>query len=153
MTVEYSDGDIFDCHAECLVNPVNTVGVMGKGLALQFKRRWPDNFEVYKDLCDHKLLKLGEVHMFMTEQDDPSWVCNFPTKGHWRDSSKIEDIDAGLENLIDMLKMFDVGIVAIPALGCGLGGLSFDVVSTSIERVFGESSIKAIVFPPKETLR
>ncbi len=149
MSVEYSDGSIFDSHADALVNPVNTVGVMGAGLALEFKRRFPDNFKVYSDLCRVGLLKVGEVHMYMTECEDPAWIVNFPTKKHWKDPSLIEYIDSGLANLSDMLETFEVGIVAIPALGCGLGGLGFDVVSASIERVFSDSKIKAIVFPPK----
>ena len=153
MTVEYSDGDIFTCHAECLVNPVNTVGVMGKGLALMFKRKWPDNFETYRELCEMKKLETGSVHLYMTDEEDPLWIANFPTKAHWKDPSKIEYINEGLDCLKTLLETFDVGTVAIPALGCGLGGLSFDQVSNAIERVFGDSAIKAIVFPPKESLR
>lgn len=152
MTIKYSDGDIFTSGAECIVNPVNTVGVMGGGLALQFKKRFPENFEVYKDLCDGNLLKTGEIHLFMTDQEFiPYYIVNFPTKQHYKDPSLLEYIEPGLINMKEMLEMFDVKSVAIPALGCGLGGLNWNDVYPLIEKHFGEScAIEAIVFPPKE---
>lgn len=152
MTIKYSDGDIFASGAACIVNPVNTVGVMGGGLALAFKKRFPENFVVYKDLCDANLLKTGEVHLFMTDQEDvPHFIVNFPTKQHYKDPSLLEWIEPGLICMKNMLEMFYVKSVAIPALGCGLGGLDFNDVYPLIEKHFGEGcDIETTVFVPKE---
>src|SRR4051794_35531010 len=120
MTVLYTRGDILRCtEVDAVVNPVNCVGVMGKGLALQFRNRWPENFVAYKSACDAGELKIGTVHVHkLALPGRPSFIINLPTKVHWRDRSEIDGVARGVVSLARLLS--DVGIrsVAIPALGC-----------------------------------
>jgi O-acetyl-ADP-ribose deacetylase (regulator of RNase III) len=112
---------MFASKAEALVNPVNTVGVMGKGLALAFKKKFPDNFAAYRDAA----LAPGTMFVFDRSPRTPRWIINFPTKRHWRDPSRIEDIRSGLVDFVAQLVARDIESVAVPALGCGLGGLAW----------------------------
>lgn len=116
-------GDIFLAPAEALVNPVNCVGVMGKGLALQFKQRFPANFHAYREACRKGLVRPGKVFIFDTGGTSPRFIINFPTKRHWRDRSRLEDIRAGLRDLAREVASRCISSVAIPPIGCGLGGL------------------------------
>ncbi|MEU8044364.1 macro domain-containing protein [Micromonospora echinofusca] len=127
-------GDLLDADVEALVNPVNTVGVMGKGLALAFKRAHPANFNAYRAACAAGTVRLGQ--MFVYDSGTPGrhrYVVNFPTKGHWRSSSRLADIEAGLPDLVGVLRDNRVASVAVPALGCGNGGLDWAVVRPLIE--------------------
>jgi len=115
------NGNIFESKADILLNPVNCVGVMGKGLALEFKKSYPSVFSEYKKLCESKKMRLGDPVIVEN-------VCLFPTKLHWRDPSYLNDIDIGLKNLAEVLQDCGLKSVAIPALGCGLGGLKYEEV-------------------------
>ena len=147
----YTTGDILQCEAEALVNTVNCVGVMGRGIALQFKNAYPDNFKAYEAAC-----KLGNVrpgHMFVHEATNiagPRLIINFPTKRHWREKSRMEDIEAGLEDLKSVIRTYDIHSIAIPALGAGLGGLDWNEVSLRIEQALNDfADVRIQVFEPK----
>lgn len=143
---EFRKGDIFKSGAEALVNPVNTKGVMGKGLALKFKEKFPDNFYSYKEQCKQNKLKIGSIHCV---NSDNQIIFNFPTKDDWRSPSKIEYIELGLKTLRESIKISQIKSIAIPALGCGLGGLDWnDVKPLIIEELRGLSNVKIIVYEP-----
>lgn len=125
MIVEAS-GDLLLDDAQALVNTVNTVGVMGRGLALQFKRAFPSNFETYARACADGRVQPGRI--FVTSFGDDRWILNFPTKRHWRQPSRLEDIRSGLEDLVRTIAELGVASVALPPLGCGHGGLDWRVV-------------------------
>lgn len=126
-------GDIFSSDAEGLVNPVNCAGVMGKGLALDFKNKFPSNFAAYKDECYADKLYVGKVFVC---KDAGKTIFNFPTKSHWKDNSTYRDIERGLNALVVESLRANITSIAIPALGCGLGGLDFGKVSILISRAF-----------------
>ena len=99
--IEFTTGNIFESDAEALVNAVNCVGVMGRGIALQFKNKYPENFKAYQQACKQEVLKPGKMFVFETGQLVlPRWIINFPTKRHWRGKSRIEDIESGLIDLV-----------------------------------------------------
>lgn len=132
--ITYNTGNLLDADVDALVNTVNTVGVMGKGLALQFKRRFPDNFRQYAIACKKGTVQLG--HMLVVpnnELDGPRYIINFPTKGHWRAKSRIEDIESGLDDLVRVVRKLDLKSMAVPALGAGNGGLDWTKVKDAIE--------------------
>jgi appr-1-p processing enzyme family protein len=118
-------GNIFNSSCEFLVNPVNCVGVMGKGLALEFKNKYPLNFEIYKKACDNASFNIGNLLIVPV---DNKFIVNFPTKKHWRNKSDLEFIKIGLEELKVAIKNFNIKSIAIPKLGCGLGGLDWNEV-------------------------
>ena len=136
--IEFTTGDILKADAEALVNTVNCYGVMGRGIALQFKKKFPENFKQYKKVCDAGELSPGIMFfVFATEEIfNPRYVINFPTKNHWKGRSKIEDIDSGLQALVDEVRRLGIRSIAIPPLGCGLGGLKWDEVRPRIELAF-----------------
>lgn len=137
--IRYVSGNLLDDDAEALVNPVNCVGAMGAGLAKQFKERFPLNFAHYKRACAAGKVKLGA--MFLHENNSPVgpvWLINFPTKHHWKDNSRVEWIDFGLADMALLVRQIGVRSIALPMLGCGLGGLSFDDVRPLIERAFAD---------------
>ncbi len=122
-------GDMLDTNCDALVNPVNCVGVMGKGLALWFMETFPENFIAYRDACRQHLVQLRKIFVFETGRlFNPRYIINFPTKHHWHDKSHIEDISAGLELLVKVIPEYNISSIAIPALGCGLGGLDWAIV-------------------------
>ena len=131
--IMYKTGDILAEYAEALVCPVNCVGVMGRGLALQFKQAFPENFEAYKRACKLGDVVPGWMFVFDTGQLNPRYIINFPTKRHWRDRSRIEDIAWGLESLIGVIRSRSIRSIAIPALGVGLGRLPWEDVRALIE--------------------
>jgi len=131
MITFFKNKDIFKSSAECLVNPVNVVGVMGAGLALQFKTRYKLNYITYKEACDEGYIRIG-CGLNVKEYD--KYIFNFPTKKHWKDPSKLEYIELGLIDLAEHIFQFDINSVAIPALGCGLGGLDWNDVRPLIEK-------------------
>jgi len=124
--ITFTTGNLLDSGAEALVNTVNTVGVMGKGIALMFKEAFPDNYSRYEAACKHKQISVGR--MFVTERENligPKWIINFPTKKHWRHPSKVEWIVAGLEDLKRVIAENDIHSVALPPLGSGNGRLDW----------------------------
>ena len=131
---EITRGDILRANAEAIVNTVNCVGVMGRGIALQFKKAWPANFKAYEEACRNSEVVPGKMLIYETGQlTNPRYIINFPTKRHWRGASKIEDIEAGLEALAADIQRLGIKSIAIPPLGAGLGGLDWPLVREKIE--------------------
>ena len=132
--IEFKTGNILKNDAEALVNTVNCVGIMGKGIALQFKQAFPENYESYLKVCKQKKLLPGKVFVFKRGSFvNPKYIINFPTKGHWKEKSKIEYIEEGLKSLVSEIVRLGIKSVAIPPLGCGMGGLSWEVVKSKME--------------------
>lgn len=147
--ITFTQGNLLEARAEVLVNTVNTVGVMGKGIALMFKERFDENFRLYAAACKAKEVQTGK--MFVTpvhELDGPSWVVNFPTKQHWRAPSRMEWIVEGLQDLRHFLIEQQVKSIAIPPLGAGNGGLEWANVRAQIELALGDLDIDIVVFEP-----
>jgi O-acetyl-ADP-ribose deacetylase (regulator of RNase III) len=148
--IEYTSGDILKCEADALVNTVNCVGVMGRGLALQFKNVYPDNFKAYMAACKREAVRPGRMFVYETGHlMSPRFIINFPTKRHWRDKSRIEDIESGLADLAKVIRDLELRSVAVPPLGCGLGGLDWNDVRSHIERALGNlADVQVLVFEP-----
>ncbi len=135
--IEETEGNLLQADTEAIVNPVNTVGVMGKGLALQFKKAWPDNFKVYAKACQSGEVVPGKMHVYsLNGMLNPQFIINFPTKRHWREGSRLEDIETGLLALVEEIHRREIQSIAIPPLGCGYGGLDWSVVRSLIEQTF-----------------
>lgn len=149
--IELTQGNILKADAEALVNTVNCVGVMGKGIALQFKKAFPENFRAYEAACRHKEISPGRMFVFETGQIfNPRYVINFPTKRHWRGRSRYEDIIAGTKALVEELRNRNIHSIAIPPLGCGLGGLNWHRVRAIIEEAFSTlPDVHVILYEPK----
>lgn len=156
--VVFTDRNIFDftnC-VDAIVNPVNCVGQMGKGLALEFKKRYPRNFEIYKQACDDGLVTVGSVFWEsagIKVGDGPSIIANFPTKKHWANPSRIDWIESGLLNMAKTInhKPYAIRSIAIPALGCGLGGLDWaDVKKLMVQILDPIDNVLCIVCEPKQ---
>lgn len=147
---EYKTGDILAEDAEALINTVNCVGVMGRGIALQFKNAFPDNFKAYATACKREEVRPGNMFVFETGQlTNPRYIINFPTKRHWRGKSRMEDIDSGLRDLVDVIRKFKITSIAIPPLGSGLGGLDWNEVRPRIEEALhGFNDLRIIIFQP-----
>ena len=133
-----AEGDLLGTDAEALVNTVNTVGVMGKGIALQFKLAFPDNYKAYEAACKRGEVAIGKMFVFRRENSNPRLIINFPTKKHWRGKSKMADIESGLRALIDIVKHEEIKSIAVPPLGCGNGGLNWGDVRPRIEKAFAQ---------------
>ncbi len=149
--IEYKTGDIFTVEAEAIVNTVNCVGVMGRGIALQFKKKYPHNFKVYAEACKHKEVAPGKMFVYETGKVvGPKHIINFPTKRHWRGKSQIGDIETGLVDLARVIKEKNIESVALPPLGCGLGGLPWLEVKKRIECLLAAelNDVQIIVFEP-----
>ena len=146
--IRFTHGDIFAQPAEAIVNPVNCVGVAGAGLALQFKRRHPDAFQAYRRACAERRLRPGRIFLFDTDRATPRWIAHFPTKRHWRDPSAIGDIEAGLRGLAATLAGHGIRSVAIPPIGCGLGGLDWRAVRPLITACLADMPLTVIVLEP-----
>ena len=148
--IEIAHGNILEADAEALVNTVNCVGVMGKGLALQFKQAFPANFKAYEAACRAREVVPGRCSSStMAISSDPRYIINFPTKRHWRDNSRIEDIRSGLESLVADVRRLGIRSIAVPPLGCGLGGLNWRDVRPMIEKSFSElPEVRVLLFPP-----
>lgn len=147
-----SSGNILASQAEAVVNTVNCVGVMGRGLALQFKRSFPGNFKTYKAACDRGEVTPGQMLIVKTGSlMPPRYVINFPTKRHWKEQSHITDIQSGLEALVSDIQRLGIRSVAVPPLGCGLGGLRWTQVRPLIEDAFaGIYDVEVLLFEPRE---
>ena len=141
--IEYIEGDIFESPAQVIVNTVNTVGVMGKGIALSFKKRYPAMFERYKTVCEKGLLKTGKLMLFY-EAD--YWVLLFPTKEHWRNPSKLEYIEAGLQKFVQTYAEKGITSIAFPRLGCGNGELDWSAVKPLMEKYLKKLPINVYIY-------
>ena len=146
----YKTGDLFTEATEALVNPVNCVGIMGRGLALKFKKRFPSNFHEYAVACQRREITLGRMHVFeIGKQENPRYIVNFPTKHHWKDQSQISDIELGLQDLAKVIRDREIKSIALPALGCGLGGLNWLDVKPLIKNAFGDfEAVDIVVYEP-----
>lgn len=154
VKLEIKTGDIFTEQVEALVNAVNCVGAMGRGIALQFKRRFPENFGAYAALCERGGLRPGRVFVFERRiagpKPFPRYIINFPTKRHWRDKSRMADIEAGFASLVEEIRLRNIRSIAIPALGAGLGGLSWEEVRDHARSaVEGLDAVRVILFAPR----
>ena len=135
--IEIEHGDILTANTEALVNTVNCVGIMGRGIALQFRKAFPENFKVYEGACERNEVQPGKMLVFETGfLTGPKYIINFPTKRHWKGKSQMKDIEAGLPALIEEIKKRGIRSVAVPPLGCGLGGLDWNQVRPKIVRAF-----------------
>ncbi|MCM1295587.1 MAG: macro domain-containing protein [Muribaculaceae bacterium] len=141
--IEYIIGDIFTSPAQVIVNTVNTVGVMGKGIALEYKKRYPRMFELYKTACEKKRLQIGKL-MLVNEQDH--LILLFPTKESWRLPSKIEYIEKGLKTFVDKYTQNNITSIAFPKLGCGNGELSWDIVKPLMEKYLKDLPIDVYIY-------
>jgi len=150
--IEYKKGDILREDVEALVNTVNCVGIMGRGIALQFKNAFPENFKSYVAACERREVQPGRMLVFNTGGlTNPKYIINFPTKRHWRGKSRSEDIDAGLVALVNEIRSRDIQSIAIPPLGSGLGGLDWANVRPRIERTLRElPNVRVVVFEPND---
>ena len=148
--IEYKTGDIFAEDAEALVNSVNCVGVMGRGIALQFKNRFPENFKAYAKACERKEVQPGRMFVFETGLlTNPHYIINFPTKRHWRGKSRMEDINSGLEALTREIRERNIQSIAIPPLGSDLGGLNWNDVGPRIKAALSNfTNVDIVVFTP-----
>jgi O-acetyl-ADP-ribose deacetylase (regulator of RNase III) len=152
IMIRIGKGNLLEADVEALVNTVNCVGVMGKGIALQFKRAFPLNFKQYKDACNAGEVQPGR--MLLTKVSDeqfPKYIINFPTKRHWKGKSNLDDIRSGLLALVDEVKKNDIRSIALPPLGCGNGGLDWQDVEPLIQAAFATlPNVEAIIFPPTD---
>lgn len=128
MIIYHKNEDIFDSKAQVIVNPVNTVGVMGKGLALEFKKRYPKMFIEYKNACKYHLIDIGKPYFYPGSKCDERDIVLFPTKKHWKNKTLPEYIENGLRNFVETYHDVDIKSIAFPRIGCGLGGLDWDNV-------------------------
>ncbi len=149
--IEYTTGDILRADADAIINTVNCVGVMGRGIALQFKKAFPDNFKAYATACKHNEVRPGRMFVFATGQlAAPHYIINFPTKRHWRNASRMEDIEAGLQSLVETIRHYQIQSIAIPPLGSGLGGLNWDDVRPRIEAALQPlADVRVIIYQPQ----
>lgn len=149
--IEYKIGDIFANDAEAIVNTVNCVGVMGRGLALQYKNKYPQNFKEYANACKDEQVVPGKMFIHHTGQlTNPKYIINFPTKRHWKANSKIEDIESGLDDLVKVIDKLNIKSISIPPLGSGLGGLNWQIVKQKIEDKLSNIDCHIVVFEPLE---
>jgi len=148
MTVTVRPGDFFRSDAQTLVNTVNTVGVMGKGIALEFKKRFPEMYVDYVRRCQANQVRAGEPYLY--RRLTPPWIINFPTKEHWRSVARLSDIVLGLEYLETHCKEWEVTSLAVPALGCGLGQLEWRVVGPILYRHLSTLEIPVELFAPSD---
>ena len=175
--IEYKTGDIFTEDVKALVAPVNCDGFMGRGLAQRFRKEFRDNFDKYFEKCKDGEIKPGNMFVFETSSNrqstldletqpgnkfasetrrvaDPKYIINFPTKRGWRGKSRMEDIESGLESLVEEIQTRRIRSIAIPALGCGLGGLEWrkvrELMEAKLKPLAEEDGVRIVIFEPKE---
>lgn len=150
----YTQGNLLDAPTEALVNTVNTVGVMGKGIALQFKNRFPKNYQAYLKACKKGVFNVGEL-LVIQEGDLTSQklIINFPTKVHWRSDSKYEYIESGLKELRKLIIENNISSIALPPLGCGNGGLDWEKVKPIISLYLGDLPAEVLVYTPNVAIK
>jgi len=152
MGVKLSQGDLLSAEADALVNTVNCVGVMGKGIALQFKKKWPAAFKDYKKVCDREELRPGMMHVHDLGMlaGKPYYIIHFPTKDHWRGKSKVSYVEDGLKELVKTVQALGIKSIAVPPLGCGNGGLEWSSVERLISEAFAplEDTVEVLLYAP-----
>ncbi len=148
--IRFTQGNLLSSDSEALVNTVNTVGVMGKGIALMFKERYPEAFKAYARACKHEEVRTGKMFVTATgELDGPKWIINFPTKQHWRCRTRLDWIEEGLQDLVRVIRDKKIQSIALPPLGCGNGGLDWAIVRPIIERELGPlEGVEVLVYEP-----
>ncbi len=148
--IEYKIGDILKEDAEALVNTVNCVGIMGRGVALQFKQAFPENYREYVDACKKGKVQPGRMLVYDTQRlINPRYIINFPTKRHWKGKSRIEDIEAGLKDLVNVIRTYKICSIALPPLGSGLGGLDWQEVKKHIELALAQlNDVHVVIYEP-----
>lgn len=160
LTIEF--GSLFDSKAQTLTNTVNCVGIMGKGIALEFKKRYPSMFADYVERCNQGEVRLGapyvyalparQTDFFGSDEDKwPSLILNFPTKKHWRSRSRLGDIERGLDHLVNHSEAWGITSLAMPPLGCGNGGLTWDLVGPLMYRYLSPLQLPVALYPPPGT--
>jgi O-acetyl-ADP-ribose deacetylase (regulator of RNase III) len=153
--IKYITGDILESNADALINTVNTVGVMGKGIALQFKKAYHNNYKAYVEACKRNEIEIGKVFIFQDSNlnSGTKYIINFPTKKDWRKPSEYSFIYAGLDDLVHVLKEYKIKSIAIPPLGAGNGGLEWEKVKKIIEQKLGNLDVEIIVFEPTQHIK
>ena len=148
--IEFKTGDILGEDAEALVNTVNCVGFMGRGIALQFKRAYPENFKLYEAACRREEVEPGRMLVFETGKlTNPRYIINFPTKRHWRGKARMGDLEMGLDDLVRVIRDKEIRSIAVPPLGAGLGGLEWSEVRSRINRYLADlEGVRVVVFEP-----
>jgi O-acetyl-ADP-ribose deacetylase (regulator of RNase III) len=144
--LKYCSGNIFSSQADALVNPVNCIGVMGAGLALQFKKAFPQSYEAYRKFCLERKLKIGGIFVFQTPFLIPKYIIHLPTKYHWRDKSNLKIIRLALFALNDLIPSLEIKSTAIPKLGCGLGGLKWEQVKPLMEEILAKVNGEIMIY-------
>jgi O-acetyl-ADP-ribose deacetylase (regulator of RNase III) len=152
--IKYTQGNLLDAPVDALVNTVNTVGVMGKGIALQFKNRFSNNYKIYQEACKAKSFGVGEL-LVVEEKDlnEKKLIINFPTKAHWRADSKYEYIESGLKELSKLILDKKITSIALPPLGCGNGGLDWEKVKPMIDQYLGDLPAEVLVYTPNDQIK
>ncbi|MCX6616464.1 MAG: macro domain-containing protein [Acidobacteria bacterium] len=146
--IKQVSGNILDADAEALVNTVNTVGVMGKGIALQFRQAFMDNYRAYVKACERGEVRPGEMFVYR-RLTKPRWIINFPTKRDWRHPARMTDIESGLRALVETVKSEGIKSIAVPPLGCGSGGLDWNKVRSRIQAAFADlSEVSVLLYAP-----
>ncbi|UHG92553.1 type II toxin-antitoxin system antitoxin DNA ADP-ribosyl glycohydrolase DarG [Spirosoma oryzicola] len=147
--IKFAHDNLLKSEAEALINTVNTVGVMGKGIALQFREKYPLNYELYRKACQNKEVQVGRMFVTRTERiGHPTYIINFPTKVHWKGSSQLEYIVRGLDDLVRVINEYGIKSVAVPPLGCGYGGLDWNVVKPLLIEKLGELDADVFLYEP-----
>ena len=148
--IEHATGNLLQSGAEALVNTVNCIGYMGKGIALQFKKAFPENFKAYQRACKVGKVKPGNMFIFETgTMTNPKYIINFPTKRHWREKSRVHYIEAGLDALVKDVKGLGIQSIAVPPLGTGYGGLDWPIIRPMIEEKFADTSaVRVLLYKP-----
>ena len=148
--MRFATGNLLEFKTDALVNTVNCVGIMGKGIALQFKKKFPENFKQYERACNSGEVQLGKMFIVPNNKlSAPHYIINFPTKDHWRNPSRLESIATGLQDLVAQIKKLNIKSIAIPPLGCGNGGLEWSEVRPLIENAFAQlPELEVFVFAP-----
>jgi O-acetyl-ADP-ribose deacetylase (regulator of RNase III) len=151
--IEFVQGDLLEAQADALVNAVNTEGVMGKGIALLFKERFPQMYSAYRQACVAGEVRPGKMLVFDCGAAlKPRFIISFPTKRDWRSQSRLEDIESGLAALVEEVESRKINSLALPALGCGNGGLDWETVLPMIDAAFAPlEDVRVMVYPPKAT--
>ncbi len=149
--IQIIQGNLLKAPTDALVNTVNTQGIMGKGIALQFKQAFPAMFQEYEKACKAGKVQLGKMHVYDLGglKERPRWIVNFPTKGYWRERSRLIDIERGLGDLVSNVCSLGIRSIAVPPLGCGLGGLNWADVRPRIEAAFTNlPDVNILLFEP-----
>ena len=150
--ISLTTGNILEAQADALVNTVNCVGIMGRGIALQFKNTYPRNFRLYEAACKRNEVQPGRMFVTETGEIAPRFIINFPTKRHWKGKSRMEDVEAGLIDLVRVVQELGIRSIAIPPLGAGLGGLEWSDVRPRIEAaIAGLSAVETTIYEPAGT--